>query len=162
MRRTVFWVWILLLMVVLVACRGQTTAGADALPPLPTLESAQIALGRDIYRENCASCHGTDAEGAPNWATLDAEGLTGPPPHDDSSHTWHHSDRVLYESIYMGMGDPLRPGSPLRMPAFGDKLSDTEIRAVVEYFKSLWSEESRLYQWEETVKDSASTQSRQR
>ncbi len=144
-------------MVALAACRNQTTASESTIPPYPTLDPAQVARGREIYLESCASCHGTDAEGAPHWATPDPEGLTGPPPHDDSGHTWHHSDRVLYETIHMGMGDPLRPGSPLRMPAFGDKLSDAEIRAVVEYFKSLWAEEHRQYQWEETVKDFAPT-----
>lgn len=38
------------------------------------------------------------------------------------------------------------------MPPFDNKLTDAEIRAVVEYFKSLWSAEHRQYQWEETQK----------
>ncbi len=36
------------------------------------------------------------------------------------------------------------------MPPFGDKLNDAEIRAVIAYFKSLWSEQSRLFQWQVT------------
>jgi mono/diheme cytochrome c family protein len=36
------------------------------------------------------------------------------------------------------------------MPAFGDKLSDAEIRTIIAYFKSLWSEQSRLFQWQVT------------
>jgi mono/diheme cytochrome c family protein len=55
------------------------------------------------------------------------------------------------------MNDPLRPGSPLRMPAFGGKLSDADIRAVIEYFKSLWSDENRQWQWEQTLNDFAPT-----
>jgi mono/diheme cytochrome c family protein len=39
------------------------------------------------------------------------------------------------------------------MPAFGGKLRDAEIRAVVEYFKSLWTADQRQWQWDETGKD---------
>ena len=122
-------------------------------PPVPTLDAAQVNLGRQVYQANCAVCHGAHAEGAPDWQTPDATGNFPPPAHDDSGHTWHHSDRVLYEMIRDGMGDPLHPNSPLRMPAWGNRLSDAEIRAVIAYFKTLWSPEHREYQWEQTVDD---------
>jgi mono/diheme cytochrome c family protein len=128
-----------------------------ALPPLPALDPARVQLGQDVYQANCAMCHGANAEGALNWATPGPDGLYPAPPHDDRGHTWHHSDRVLYETIYDGMGDPLRGGSLLRMPAWGGKLTDAEIRAVIEYFKSLWTEEHRLWQWEQTLNDFATT-----
>jgi len=136
---------------------GQTPTGPAQALPYPTLEAAQVARGREIYQQNCAICHGANAEGAANWATPGPDGLYPPPPHDDSGHTWHHSDRVLYEAIRDGMGDPLRPVSPLRMPAWRGKLSDAEIRALIEYFKSLWAGESRQWQWEQTLSDFAPT-----
>jgi mono/diheme cytochrome c family protein len=112
---------------------GENPGGeATPLPPLPTLDTARVERGGEIYQANCASCHGVNAEGAPNWATPGPDGLFPAPPHDDTGHTWHHSDRVLYETIYGGMGDPIRPDSPLRMPAWSEKLSDAEIRAVIE------------------------------
>lgn len=121
------------------------------LPPLPTLNSDEVALGRQVYLEQCAACHGQNAEGQPNWKQPDANGNMPAPPHDDSGHTWHHADGLLYEIIRDGFRDPLKPpDSPLTMPAFGDKLSDAETRTVITYFKSLWSEESRLFQWEVT------------
>ena len=43
--------------------------------------------------------------------------------------------------------------SPKRMPPFGGKLSDVDIRAVVAYFKSLWPAEQRAFQWEVTLQD---------
>jgi mono/diheme cytochrome c family protein len=128
-----------------------------SLPPLPALDPTQVQLGQRVYQTNCATCHGAIAEGALNWATPGPDGLYPAPPHDDRGHTWHHSDRVLYEAIYSGMNDPLRPGSPLRMPAWGGKLTDAEIRAVIEYFKGLWTEEHRLWQWEQTLNDFAPT-----
>lgn len=145
---------------ILMACGGAASSETPAtrsmtptptLPPLPTLDSDEVALGRQVYVEQCAACHGQNAEGQPNWQQPDANTNMPAPPHDDSGHTWHHADGVLYEIIRDGFRDPLKPpGSPLTMPAFGDKLSDAEIRAVLTYFKSLWSEESRLYQWEAT------------
>ena len=121
-------------------------------PPVPTIDKAQVKLGRQVYQATCAMCHGRNAEGAPNWMTPDAQG-NQLAPHDDSGHTWHHSDRVLHEMIRDGMRDPLHPNSAFRMPAFGNKLSDVEIRAVIAYFKSLWSPDHREYQWEQTVDD---------
>src|SRR5713226_2839567 len=149
--------WLFLAALGLTACSGQTVSPTGAARTFPTLVEAQVARGQVVYTQNCASCHGANAEGAPNWATPGPDGLYPPPPHDDSGHTWHHSDRVLYESISHGMSDPLRPGSPLRMPAFGGKLSDSDIRAVIEYFKSLWTVEHRQWQWQQTVNDFAAT-----
>ena len=155
--RRIRYQWLLLVVLGLTACGGQPVSPTAAARTFPTLVSAQVARGQIVYAQNCASCHGDNAEGAPNWATPGPDGLYPPPPHDNTGHTWHHSDRVLYDSIRNGMNDPLRPGSPLRMPAFGGKLSDADIRAVVEYFKSLWSDENRQWQWEQTLNDFAPT-----
>lgn len=148
------WKGWLILTLVLTACGGQTMTSNLPSQPYPTLDPAQVAQGREVYRQSCAACHGPNAEGAVNWATPGPDGLSLSPPHDDTGHTWHHPDRVLYETIRDGMSDPLRPSSPLRMPAWGSKLSDAEIWAVIEYFKSLWSAEHRQWQWEQTLKDS--------
>ncbi len=148
----------LLLTSFLPACAGAAEAVPTA-PPYPTLEGAQVAQGREIYRTTCAACHGPDAAGAPNWATPGPDRRYPPPPHDDQGHTWHHSDRVLYEIIRDGWRDPLHPDEPPRMPAFGERLTDGEIRAVIVYFKSLWSAENRLWQWEVTRQDGLPTPS---
>ncbi len=150
-------VWLIALSVVTSACAATPTpllnVRGTPLPPLPTLDAAQVVRGRELYQTHCATCHGAKAEGAPNWQKADVQGNYPPPPHDDSGHTWHHPDRVLYEIIHDGFADPLRPGSPLRMPAFGDKLDDAEVRMLIAYFKSLWSAEHRAFQWEVTLED---------
>jgi len=133
------------------------SSGLDSIPPVPTIDPRQAADGRALFVQQCASCHGQNAEGAPGWATPRPEGNTLAPAHDDFGHTWHHPDRVLGEVIREGMGDPLLPESPLRMPAFGDKLSDSEIEALIAYFKTLWSEGHRLWQANETLKDRANS-----
>ncbi len=121
------------------------------IPPLPTLDSSEATLGQRVYVEQCAACHGSNGEGQPNWKQPDATGNRPAPPHDDTGHTWHHADRLLFEIIHDGFRDPLKPpDSPMSMPAFGGKLTDAEIRAVITYFKSRWSGQSRLFQWQVT------------
>ena len=143
----------------LLAATGCTAKPKDAerVAPVPTLDTGQMAVGREVYVRLCASCHGARGEGAENWATPGPDGLHPAPAHDDTGHTWHHPDRVLFEVITNGMSDPLRPEAPLRMPAFGEQLSEEETGAVVEYLKSLWSEEHLRWQWEVTLEDSATT-----
>jgi mono/diheme cytochrome c family protein len=121
------------------------------LPPLPTLDSTESILGQRVYVEQCAVCHGPNGEGQPNWKQPDANGNRPAPPHDDTGHTWHHADGLLYEIICDGFRDPLKPPDrPMTMSAFHDKLTDAEIRAVITYLKSLCSEQSRLFQWQVT------------
>lgn len=132
----------------LVAVPG-LTAPTPTPAPLPALDQQQVARGRQIYVEKCASCHGRNAEGAPNWQQPDARGNLPPPPHDDSGHTWRHPDAQLAEMIRDGLRDPFNQTPELTMPPFKGQLSEEEIAAVIAYFKSFWSPEHRRYQEEQ-------------
>lgn len=104
-----------------------------------------IAVGAAVYAKHCADCHGANLEGQANWNKKLPNGRWPAPPHDDSGHTWHHNDRWLFQVIERGKVPPLvRPGYESDMPAFGDKLSDAEIRAVISFIKSRWSDETML------------------
>jgi hypothetical protein len=96
-----------------------------------------------------ASCHGDNAQGAPNWQQPNQQGNL-PPPHDASGHTWRHSDGELYQIIRDGWRDPFNKTPELTMPPFRDQLNDQEIRVVIIYFRSLWTPEQRHYQWEQS------------
>ncbi|HEV2430493.1 MAG TPA: cytochrome c, partial [Burkholderiales bacterium] len=64
--------------------------------------------------------------------------------HDDTGHTWHHPDEVLFGITKYGLVPPYAPpGYQSDMPAFTGKLSDEEIRAVLAYVASQWSSEVR-------------------
>ena len=66
------------------------------------------------------------------------------PPHDDSGHTWHHPHDVLFGITKHGLVPPYAPaGYQSDMPAFAGTLSDDEIRAVLAYIASHWSDEVR-------------------
>ena len=104
-----------------------------------------IALGRQVYAENCAACHGPNGEGGNPAAPLstNAQGKYPAPPHDHSGHTWHHADGLLKEIIRDGS---FSPDFVSEMPAFGEKLSEAQIDAVLAYIKTWWSEEQRVFQ----------------
>ena len=111
---------------------------------------AVVAAGEAVYETHCASCHGTNLEGQPNWRTRDANGLLPAPPHDASGHTWHHADDLLFEIVKYGpahvIGDPAYRSA---MPAYADVLDDESIVAVLSYIKSRWPDEQR--EWQEEI-----------
>ena len=58
---------------------------------------------------------------------------------DESGHTWHHADRVLFAITKNGLVPPHAPRDyESDMPAYGGKLSDDEIWAALAYIKSHW------------------------
>ena len=46
-----------------------------------------VVAGQSLYADNCASCHGANLEGQPNWQSPDADGVLPAPPHDGTGHT---------------------------------------------------------------------------
>jgi mono/diheme cytochrome c family protein len=102
-------------------------------------DPAQVALGEKVYAQHCASCHGAKLEGQPDWRRKLPNGRMPAPPHDESGHTWHHSDEVLFGITKHGLVPPYAPpGYASDMPAFAVKLSDGEIHAALAYIRSTW------------------------
>ncbi|PZU14357.1 MAG: cytochrome C, partial [Citromicrobium sp.] len=87
-------------------------------------DQAVIALGQRLYAENCASCHGADLEGQPDWQTPLENGRYPAPPHDETGHTWHHADPLLERIIRDGTAAVVGDGYESDMPGFGDVMSD--------------------------------------
>ena len=109
-----------------------------------------IATGEQLYQNNCASCHGVNLEGQPNWRSRNADGSLPAPPHDATGHTWHHDDETLFYYTKLGgkgiaeLRGYNNPNSA--MPAYADILSDSEIIAILEYIKSTWPQQIRAMQ----------------
>lgn len=97
----------------------------------------QVELGEQVYRKHCATCHGADLEGQPDWRTRRPDGRLPAPPHDETGHTWHHADEVLFRITKDGVS-ALIPGYESDMPAYADVLTDEEIWAVLAFIKSRW------------------------
>lgn len=101
-------------------------------------DASLVSLGQKIYLENCASCHGVKLEGQKNWQTRDDEGYLLAPPHDETGHTWHHTDEYLFLMTKYGIEKIIGKKYPNNMPAYEDILSDKEIIAVLSFIKSSW------------------------
>ena len=111
---------------------------ADEVPRIDPDEAAQVAAGQSIYVAQCASCHGATLEGQPNWRRRLPNGRLPAPPHDQTGHTWHHSDADLFGITKHGLGPYAPSGYESDMAAFDGKLSDEQIAAVIAYIESTW------------------------
>lgn len=103
------------------------------------LDAAHVARGAEIYKANCATCHGDKAQGAPNWAKRGPDGKFPPPPLDSQGHAWHHPMSWLVMTVKEGS---VKKGGG--MPGWVGVLKDEDIGAVLAYVQSLWPEE--IYQ----------------
>ena len=79
--------------------------------------ASPLSEGKKLFQNNCASCHGTKAQGKVGPA------LNG------TGHSAHHSP--------MSMMQKIKKGGKI-MPSFKDKLSDKEIMYILRYLKSTW------------------------
>jgi len=116
-----------------------TSAPSYAIDPTNT---QTIALGKEVYDIQCASCHGANLEGEVGYGQESEDGLLKAPPHDETGHTWHHSNSFLIDSIEKG-GIRLQGANngTSAMPAYENILSPREIGAVLAYIQSTWPED---------------------
>ncbi len=121
-------------------------AGMPEMSP----SAADLEAGQALYAEHCAACHGKELEGQADWRTRGADGVLPAPPHDETGHTWHHGDRVLFDYTQLGGRAALAAQGiedfPSGMPGFGDTLTDAQIRDVLVWIKSTWPDKVRQVQ----------------
>ena len=119
------------------------TGRADANDP------QLVALGQTVYEAECAACHGINLEGQANWRERNGNGRLPAPPHDETGHTWHHPDAMLFDIVKLGVAKMTNlEGYESDMPGYEDKLGDEEIWAVIAYIKSTWPLQIRARQAE--------------
>lgn len=80
---------------------------------------AQVKMGQAVYEQNCATCHGPDGKGSGAPGMLDFT---------DFAATSQVSQQAWAQVVAEGRD---------KMPAFGDKLSEAERAAALEYVRSL-------------------------
>lgn len=128
-------------------------------PTMPVMPATvDIAQGDAHYAQNCAACHGANLEGQSDWRTPDADGRLPAPPHDETGHSWHHPDRVLFQYTKLGGQESLAlqgVAFDSGMPGFGDVLTDREIWNILAYIQSTWPERAGAVQAERTAADLA-------
>lgn len=95
------------------------SVGGGAMLPTGNLraDSSKIGLGGELFRLNCASCHGTTFRGAPLSAGKVAPGL------------YQASDKQIVSAMLSG---------PESMPVFSDNtITPEQKRAIVAYIQTL-------------------------
>jgi len=131
--------WLWRIAFALFAGCGDVRAPGDD-PRADPRDTSKVSAGAKIYAQHCAACHGAKLEGQANWRARLPNGRLPAPPHDESGHTWHHPDSVLFGITKRGLAPPYAPPDyQSDMPGFGGKLSDDEIWAVLAYIKSHWT-----------------------
>jgi mono/diheme cytochrome c family protein len=120
---------VLVMAALLFASCGGALKQSKPLPP-----DDLIQTGAALYQANCQVCHG----GATGGKLKDI-----PPPHNANGHTWHHADQQLTNMILNGISFSLEEQ---KMPAFKDKLTEEDFKAILAYIKTWWSEEQRAWQ----------------
>ena len=137
--------WLFVILVAGIAA-GQwvstTTPSLNASEPIEGrwYTEAYVAVGKPLYQQHCAVCHGDMGQGlAADWKKRLADGCYPPPPLNGTAHTWHHSISVLVRTIQNGGADL---GG--KMPPFADRLTTAESLAVIAYFQNWWPDE--IYQ----------------
>ena len=101
-----------------------------------------LQAGRDQYNLRCAHCHGYDGEGEIQVSAVDtlALGMKVVPPHNATSHTWMHPEQLLVQFVRQGAPNPL---FRFQMPAYGEVLTDDEIRQILDYISLWWTDSQR-------------------
>ena len=91
-----------------------------SLSGLPNEGGADLAKGKKVFADNCAACHGDDGKGNQE---LGAPNLT------DKIWLYGNSTAAIENRITVGGGG--------QMPAWGDRLDPTTIKALTVYVHSL-------------------------
>lgn len=130
---------------------GESSTSADSGSAKPTISQTDpapvkrwyafqhVTQGAKVFQENCAACHGKQANGGANWKQMGADGKYPPPPLDGTGHAWHHPLNMLFYTVKNGS-----PGGQGNMPSWKDKLTDDEIVAAIAWFQSRWKDD--IYQ----------------
>jgi mono/diheme cytochrome c family protein len=111
----------LLLIVVLLAFGMALAGGPNSVRGFTSVAVTRSAP--ELYAKNCASCHGRDGRGKTIKGKLKhARDLA------DSGWQDRVSDERIFNSVMNGKG---------KMPAYGKKISEPEIDALVSYVRAL-------------------------
>jgi mono/diheme cytochrome c family protein len=96
----------------------EVPAGVIPAPnvPLPTTAES-IALGGQLFSQNCSRCHGPEGQGTPRAPALNIK-----------SFLTNTTDLAAQQIITLGV-----PGTA--MPAWGDRMTDADIQAIVGFIR---------------------------
>jgi mono/diheme cytochrome c family protein len=105
----------------LIACLSALLITAAA-----TVRAADV---KEIWDKNCASCHGKDGKGETKAGKkAEVKDLT------DAKYQESFTDEQMFKQIKSGLKDK---NGKEKMKAFGDKISDEEIKGLITFVRGL-------------------------
>lgn len=117
---------------------------ATAAQATHQLNDRNIERGQALYGEHCGSCHGVELQGQADWRSPDENGILPAPPHDETGHTWHHDNGLLFDYTKFGGQEALARRGMVDfksgMPGFAEVLNDNEIWDILAFIRSTWPE----------------------
>jgi mono/diheme cytochrome c family protein len=117
------------------ALRSAAAPRAHFANPENTLE---VVEGKRLYARICSGCHGRRLQGQLLWQVQDQFVGRRAPAHDQTGHTWEHSDEDLFYMTKFGRFRTTPDSVKSYMPAYGQTLSDEQILATIAYIKATW------------------------
>ncbi len=94
-------------------------AGAVPAPDQPIPVTAEsLALGEQLYTSNCSNCHGPEGQGSQRAPSLNVKSFLS-----------ETSDQAIQQIVTLGVPETA-------MPAWGDRMVESEIQAVVGFIRS--------------------------
>ena len=163
-QRRVWWymnrVYLTFFFIILVSCSKSEDVNKTSIQIVPQKSPQQqtidqsftvegITRGATVFQENCAECHGPQAQGHPSWGTDYASGIVVAPPLDGSNEVWKRSKQQLIATIMEG----IKRDGKLVMPAWKKRLNEQQIDDAIMWFQALWPAE-KYEQWFQVNKES--------
>lgn len=99
-----------------------------------------ISRGAALFQENCAECHGPEAQGHPDWSPdrkTDAVLFVAAPPLDGTGLTWKRKREEISKIITNGV----RRNKKVVMPAWKGRVKPSEVEDVITWIQALWPPE---------------------
>ena len=104
------------------ACATDDSTGGEATSNPDHRDSARVEAGQELYRANCAVCHGVDLTGTG----------TGPSLLSEVYEPSHHSDFAFVQAV--NLGSPAHHWNFGPMPPI-EGLSGSDVEAIVAYVR---------------------------
>lgn len=124
-----------LVLITICACQKKEAPVPATAPTFDAPASlAGLSRGARLFEEQCAQCHGPEAQGHPDWQT---PGVVAAPPLNGTGNDWKRTRAQLVAVIKNGAK---RNGQPV-MPAWSGRLTDAEIDDLISWFQALWPPE---------------------
>jgi mono/diheme cytochrome c family protein len=133
--------WLMLALALLAACSKEEDKAVSPVPPVAVrhFDPDSITRGARLFEENCAQCHGPQAQGHPDWQTPNDGSFAAAPPLNGTGNDWQRSRAELTATIRNGVR---RKSDKVDvMPAWKGRLSERDIEDVINWMQSLWSPE---------------------